>query len=167
MEVGFEPSEHRSPPAHRTRYGHDSPTKLEVIGNINSGVSMPRQNCRHVTLAKNAPAHVPCCTECECVSLNIGPTTTPWSFVGSRPKGVWQEPKTKTLRANSIRSFISAESARLRVPPHGWGLPSDPGRVTSVGAMHNGVPHAQTRSLDPTSQWQPTLRHLLPLRCSS
>jgi hypothetical protein len=36
---------------------------------------MSSATCRHVTLAKNSIAHVQRCTECDCVSLHIGPTT--------------------------------------------------------------------------------------------
>lgn len=31
--------------------------------------------CHHVTLATNRIAHVQQCTECECVSIHLGPTT--------------------------------------------------------------------------------------------
>lgn len=31
--------------------------------------------CHHVTLARNGIAHVQQCTECECVSIHLGPTT--------------------------------------------------------------------------------------------
>ena len=36
---------------------------------------MQGPKCRPVTLAKNGVAHVQRCTECDCVSLHIGPTT--------------------------------------------------------------------------------------------
>lgn len=31
--------------------------------------------CHHVTLAKNGVAHVQQCTDCECVSIHLGPMT--------------------------------------------------------------------------------------------
>jgi hypothetical protein len=36
---------------------------------------MSRATCHHVTLAQNAIAQVQRCTECDCISLHIGPTT--------------------------------------------------------------------------------------------
>lgn len=36
---------------------------------------MSSKTCRQVTLAKNTVARVQRCTECDCVSIHIGPTT--------------------------------------------------------------------------------------------
>ena len=43
--------------------------------NVVVEVVMSSPACRHVTLAKNAAAHVQRCTECGCISIHIGPTT--------------------------------------------------------------------------------------------
>jgi len=36
---------------------------------------MSNPSCCHVTLARNGVGHVQQCTECNCISLHLGPTT--------------------------------------------------------------------------------------------